>query len=493
MTTPDDSALTIRPPPFNLSGTELADLPEEVESFHLNRTSTQHSRVPSTDSGIRHSKSSPRSPSRTNAFLHPSLGVVSEAPGSPSLGPGAAIDPTLPNPKDSCDLIARPSLVRKATALPKRFDESWEDDIDWCYEHAAEADCEFEWDCQSRDGDEVAASSTLTAGTNTDAHITRGSGLDDNKDPLSNQRNAPAPASAVADCSKSQVLNSRNTPDLAIPELEHSSTDSAQSSAISLPETVTYSQLHLPSHLTGKTALNGPPSNVVTSPHSVYITIDHEAQMIDETLYQEKLSEGYFSEHFFQVYDDSIDASGNFDNSPRSSHSPPSTCQSRESVTLSVVEPLARQRRENNSSCSLPELVHSNSSRERFDLVAIQLAEQIASLKTTEATSNSLSSGTRRRKRGATLATDIAHQSIVKKANSCGNLLDCQEATTAVAASSIHHGRAHSDGPARQLGGTSYPLPQTPTLRRMHSAGAGILLSKPSYTLFPATDVRASP
>ncbi|KAA6412046.1 MAG: hypothetical protein FRX48_04196 [Lasallia pustulata] len=493
MTTPDDSALTLRPLPFNLSGTELADLPEEVESFYFKRTSTRHSRIPSTDSGIHHSKPSPRSPSRANAFLHPSLGVVSEAPGSPALGPGAAIDPTLPNPMDPCDLIARPSLMRRATALPKGFDESWEDDIDWCYEHAAEADCEFEWDCQSRDGDEVAASSTLTAGTSTDAHTTRGSGLDDNKDPLANQRNAPVPASAVADCSKSQVLNSRNTPDLAIPELEYLLTDSAQSSAISLPETVTYSQLHLPSHLTGKTALNGPPSNVVRSPHSVYITIDHEAQMIDETLYQEKLSEEYFSEHFFQVYDDSIDASGTFDNSPRSSHSPPSTCQSRESVNLSVVEPLARRRRENNSSCSLPELVHSKSSRERFDLVAIQLAEQIASLRTTEATSNSLSSGTRRRKRGATLATDIAHQSILKKANSCGNLLECQEATTAVAASSIHHGRAHSDGPTRQMGGPSYPSPQKPTLRRMHSAGAGILLSKPSYTLFPATSPRASP
>ena len=493
MTTPDDSALTLQPLTLNLPGTELADLPEEVEPFHFKRNSAQRSRVPSTDSIIRHSKSSPRSPPRASAFLHPSLEVLSEAPGSPSLSPAAAIDPTLPNVRDSHDVLARPSLVRKVSPLPKGLDESWEDDIDWCYEHAAEADCEFEWDCQSRDGDEVAASSTVTAGTSTDALTISGSGSEDNSDSLFNRRSITTSASAAADGSKSRMLASRNTPDLAIPELELSSTDSAQSSAISLPETGSYSQLHLPSHFTGKPALNAPPTNVLASPHAVYIPIDDDTQMLDEALYQEILSEDYFSEHYFQLYDDSSDASKAFDDSPRSSHSSPSTCQSRESVTLSIVEPLTKQRRGNSSSSSLPELVHSKSSRERFDLVAIQLAEHIAALANTEAPSSCLANVSPQRDCSASLAKEVAQQSILKKATSCGNLLACQEVSPPVAASAVHHGRAHSDAPATTLSCISSQSTHARTLRRMHSAGAGTLLSKPSYTLFPTPGARGSP
>lgn len=486
MTTPDDSARTIQPLPFNSPGAGLAKMPEEVESFYFNQTPVQHSRVPSTESVIRHSKSSPCSIQRASAFLQPALGVLSEAPGSPSLGPAAAIDPTLPNMTDSHDVLARSSIVRGVLVLPKGLDESWEDDIDWCYDHAAEADCEFEWDCQSRDGDEVAASSTVTAGTSTDAFTSYGSGSEDNPDPYVNRRNVTAPASTVANGSKSRILASRNAPDLTMPELEHSLTESAQSSAISLPEAVTYSQLHLP-HYTGKTALKAPPSSVATSPHAVYIPIDHEAQMMDQALYQELLSEEHFSEHYFQLYDDSIDASKTFDDSPRSSHSPPSTCESRESVTLSGVNAHAKQRRGNNSSSSLPELIHSKTSRERFDLVAIQLAEHISALTTTEASVST------QRKRSASLAKEVAHQSILKKANSCGNLLRCQDATAPEATSSIYHGRAHSDGPASDLGKTSSQSTHPLTLRRMRSAGAGTLLSKPSYTLFPTTSARGSP
>jgi hypothetical protein len=35
------------------------------------------------------------------------------------------------------------ALIEGAEVLPR---ESWEDDIDYCYEHAAEADCDYEWD-----------------------------------------------------------------------------------------------------------------------------------------------------------------------------------------------------------------------------------------------------------------------------------------------------------------------------------------------------------
>lgn len=493
MTTPDDSALTLRPLPFNPPGTESANSPEHVESFYFQRRPVRHSRVPSTDSVIHHHpKSSPSSVQRAGSFLRPSLGSVSEAPGSPSLSPGAAIDITLPDMRDPHVVLAR-QMSGRVSALPKRQDESWEDDIDWCYDHAAEADCEFEWDCQSRDGDEVAASSTVTAGTSTDALTSHESGSDDNPDPFIIRRKALASASAVADGPESRMLASQNTPDLAMPELEHSTTNSAQSSAISLPEAVAYPRLHMPSQLNGKSALKAPKPSVVTSPHAIYIPSDHEAQMMDEALYEEVLSEDYPSEHYFRLYDDSIGSSKAFDDSSRSSHSPPSTCQSRESVFLSGVEVHAKQRRGNSSTTSLPELIHSKTSRERFDLVAIQLAEHIAALTTPEAASNGLAKVSHQRKRSGSLAKEVAHQSILKKANSCGNLLECQNATATLALLSIHHGRAHSDDAARTTDGTSSPSAHPLTLRRMRSAGAGTLLSAPSYTLFPAKSIRRSP
>lgn len=493
VTTPDDSALTLRPLPFNPPGTELANSPEQVESFFFRRSpGAPHSRVPSTDSVIHHSKSSPPSLQRANSFLRPSLGVVSEAPGSPSLSRGAAIHFTLPDTKDSRNVLARPSS-RTMSALPRRQDESWEDDIDWCYDHAAEADCEFEWDCQSRDGDEVAASSTVTAGTSTDALTSYGSGSEDNPDAFVTRHKVEASASAVADGPKSHMLASRITPDLAMPELEHSSTDSAQSSAISLPEAVAYSRLYLPPRFNGKSALKGPTPSLVTSPHTVYIPTDHEVQVMDEALYQEVLSEDYPSEHYFRLYDDSIHSSKAFDDSPRSSHSPPSTCQSRESVFLSGAEAQAKQRRGNSSTTSLPELIHSKTSRERFDLVAIQLAEHIAALTTPEAASHTLAKVSHQRKRSGSLAKEVAHQSILKKANSCGNLLECQNATATLATLSIHHGRAHSDEAARTSDGTSSQPAPSLILRRMRSAGAGALLSTPSYTLFPGKNTRGYP
>lgn len=493
MTTPDDSALTLRPLPFNPPGTESANSPEQVESFYFQRRPVRHSRVPSTDSVIHHHpKSSPSSVQRAGSFLRPSLGPVSEAPGSPSLGRGAAIDITPPDMRDPHVVLAR-QMSGRESALPKRQDESWEDDIDWCYDHAAEADCEFEWDCQSRDGDEVAASSTVTAGTSTDALTSHESGSDDNPDPFIIRRKVLASASAVADGPESRMLASQNTPDLAMPELEHSTTDSAQSSAISLPEAVAYPRLHMPSQLNGKSALKAPKPSVVSSPHAIYIPSDHEAQMMDEALFEEVLSEDYPSEHYFRLYDDSIDSSKAFDDFSRSSHSPPSTCQSRESVFLSGVEVHAKQRRGNSSTTSLPELIHSKTSRERFDLLAIQLAEHIAALTTPDAASNGLAKVSHQRKRSGSLAKEVAHQSILKKANSCGNLLECQNATATLALLSIHHGRAQSDDAARTTDGTSSPSAHPLTLRRMRSAGAGTLLSAPSYTLFPAKSIRRSP
>ncbi|MCJ1304787.1 hypothetical protein MMC08_007600 [Hypocenomyce scalaris] len=493
MTTPDDTALTLRPLPLSPPGSDLADVPEDDVSSYFKRSSVRHSRA---GSAARHSRSHPSNLSGASASSHPSLGVLSETPGSPPCG-SRTIDPTLPNMRDLYDGLNRPSVIRRISAPSKELDGCWEDDIDWCYEHAAEADCDFEWDCQSKNGDELTASGIAVVGATADACTGFGSGSEENADPLINQCGVPAPALVIAAGSNLCMPTSSSTSYLAIPELEPSSTDSAQSSAVSLPEALTHLQLRVSSHVTEKSTLKATASDMFTSPQPVYIPSDYEAQMMDEALYREILSDEYLSEHYVPLYNDSIDAARRFEDSPRSSHSPPSTCHSRESVIFSSAESLAKQRRENNSFSSLPELVHSKASGERFDIVATQLAEHIASLTTlTEATSSGQGITSTTQRCSQTLAKKVAHQTILKKANSCGNLLDCRAATAPAANSSPsphpHHGRAQSEAATRILD-DSLPQPARPsTLKRVRSAGAGNLLGKSSYTLFPATSVKTS-
>ena len=497
MTTPDDTALTLRPLPLSPPGSDLADVPEEDVSSYFKRNSVRHSRLASAGSTVRHSRSHPSKLPGVNASSHPSLGVLSETPGPPPRS-SRTIDPTLPSMTDSCDGLTRPSIIRRVSAPSKELDGCWEDDIDWCYEHAAEADCDFEWDCQSKNGDELTAFSIATVGATADACTGSGSGSEENADLLINQCGFAAPPLVSAAGSNSCMPTSSNISYLAIPELEPSSTDSAQSSAVSLPEALTHLQLRVSSHVTDKSALKATASDMFTSPQPVYIPSDSEAQMMDEALYREILSEEYLSEHYVPLYNDSIDAARRFEDSPRSSHSPPSTCQSRESVTLSSAESLAKQRRENHSFSSLPELVHSKTSRERFDIVANQLAEHIATLTLTEATSSGQGITSPTQRCSQTLAKEVAHHTILKKANSCGNLLDCHAATAPAATSSLsphaHHGRAQSEAATRMLSlDGQLPQPARPfTLKRVRSAGAGNLLGKSSYTLFPATSAKTS-
>lgn len=47
---------------------------------------------------------------------------------------------------DAFPRSTRSRLSCRLSAALKEIDHSWEDDIDYCYEHAAEADCDFEWD-----------------------------------------------------------------------------------------------------------------------------------------------------------------------------------------------------------------------------------------------------------------------------------------------------------------------------------------------------------
>jgi hypothetical protein len=141
----------IRSPMFN---PPLEQVPEEPEGTLSNRQSVDYSRQLS----MRHSKSSPLLSRRAPKFPRSSQdelpvpsGVeitVTERPisqdsqGSDTLGDLARLSVPVKELEEN-------SLTR-ANSIARETGASWEDDVDYCYQHAAEADCDFDWNNISR-------------------------------------------------------------------------------------------------------------------------------------------------------------------------------------------------------------------------------------------------------------------------------------------------------------------------------------------------------
>lgn len=123
------------PPPLDLSTDHfpLTEVSEEEEGGERVQTSRQ---------SIRHSKSVPE------------FRYTEDRPKTPNTGSTLKQD------------AAFESTIGVAVS-PKRFSlvvahESWEDDIDYCYEHEAEADCEYDWDrCSLEESRDTTASSSI--------------------------------------------------------------------------------------------------------------------------------------------------------------------------------------------------------------------------------------------------------------------------------------------------------------------------------------------
>ncbi|KAI9661591.1 MAG: hypothetical protein M1821_008829 [Bathelium mastoideum] len=122
--------------------TDLEDVPEEMESYFQYRASGRP-RASSRSSSLRRSHSFPvivspfkPSPRQSKATPSPSK--------DPSESQGIPDSP----PRSRC---SSPSISTFRSNDPfgvvtDTLEGSWEDVIDYCYEHAAEADCDFDWD-----------------------------------------------------------------------------------------------------------------------------------------------------------------------------------------------------------------------------------------------------------------------------------------------------------------------------------------------------------
>ena len=150
VTTPDESAVPAISPSYSL---DLEDVPEEEEGYFFLGSSRSITQDPSSESSISPQKSMKSLQSWgsrstvSDCFSSPCSPVRYSASRKRETGGPTLITSFVPD-----------GMGRRSYQF-KDLDCSWEDDIDFCYENAAEADCDFDW--QSPSGYESSVGAAL--------------------------------------------------------------------------------------------------------------------------------------------------------------------------------------------------------------------------------------------------------------------------------------------------------------------------------------------
>ncbi|KAF8864046.1 hypothetical protein BDZ45DRAFT_701907 [Acephala macrosclerotiorum] len=137
VTTPGDEAWPLTSPPSGNFGVELTDVQEEDEDVLSRR-----SRFSTASAELRMSQSVP-------ALRRKSMEQANEGLSTTNAQP----------PSDASSNQLQPAPAFQLTT------DSWESDIDWCYEHEVEADCEYQWDQCSADGNAAETETILPSPT----------------------------------------------------------------------------------------------------------------------------------------------------------------------------------------------------------------------------------------------------------------------------------------------------------------------------------------
>jgi hypothetical protein len=354
VTTPDDSAIQAMTPPFSPS---LENVAEEPERFVNPRPAPQPLRL--------RSPTSPRSPfsesfsfntQRSSRQMTRSRGNSRASPKSSSLRnlafrPDSQTSETLGSPTlERESPIPKPTVTRRKSNTWRAIEESWEDDVDYIYDNALEAECDNDWDCVSEDEGLSDRHHALTRAI----YEERPSALRDAQQPLHSARNKPTFQLRLPFASSHSTSNNDSVPDLV-----SSSGASAYTTAATL---------QTPFHEA---------EGFMLSP-SLLLPQAYKEPM--ETSYEDILKEYDGSDCHFPIMDLDEGATS----STRSSRLRFSRRSSYDSSLMSSAQSSGLWsspiRRSASSAGSVPELVHSRRTRQNFSVVVDELSEQVASL-----------------------------------------------------------------------------------------------------------------
>ncbi|KAL4996248.1 hypothetical protein BDV10DRAFT_172764 [Aspergillus recurvatus] len=329
-TGPDNESIEARTASALASPTsELDDVPEEDEATHWHDSpESQHSEYPASLG----SQVSPRAvvapKSRLSIDVAKELSKkFTEALGSPTLPQHLADrEITLIDDQRIQSTLRKQSSVHKT--IHETIYESWDDDIDYCYEHAAEANSDFDWARSSIDEPQR------------------------NKVAVTLTTSNPATLSAHASASSSN-LRYLTTSVLSTPDLDPSHSQSVPSSHLA----ATQSSAGCEGEKDGD-FFQPVTSSVLSGALTKHISPD--------TLYEDYLAADGESDRHFSFYSQSGFQAIDQPVSPRSSFSPISKYNSQESLILSRAASIVRKHRSSVSTTSVPELVHSLASSRDF-------------------------------------------------------------------------------------------------------------------------------
>jgi hypothetical protein len=354
VTTLDDSAVQAMTPPFSPS---LENVAEEPERFVNPRPAPQPSRLRSPTSpkspflesfsfntqrspglktrprGI--SRASPKSSNLRNLTVR-SSSQTSETLGSPTL--------------ERESPIPRSTVTRRKSNTWRAIEESWEDDVDYIYDNALEAECDNDWDYLSEDEGLSDRHYALTRAI----YDGRPAALRTAQQPPRFASNKPALQLHLPFAPSRLADNNGSTPDLV-------STSGASAST-------TATSLQTPFH---------EPEGFILSPS---LLLPQAYKEPAETSYEDILKEYDGSDCHYPIMD--VDESTV--SSTRSSRLRFSRRSSYDSSLMSSAQSSglwsSPVRRSASSAGSVPELVHSRRTRQNFSMVVDELSEQAASL-----------------------------------------------------------------------------------------------------------------
>ena len=344
VTTPEDPTRQNNPVTSGYN-TDLDDVPEEAESYFQYRPPGR-TRATSGSSSLRHSRSFPvaaspsaksgsRSCSKTNS-------LASKAPLEYIEGSTSSARSWRSRPSTSHSRYNDPFAVVSET-----LDSSWEDVIDYCYDHAAEADCDFDWD----------RASTIEAADTDDGLWMPKRTLSIRKRPSQRRPTATTTTSSSSSMTPPRTTTKVDRPQIIVPDVS------------SVPELASTSASSLGTSSTVPT-----PSDHRVAPDSFRIPIpcEEENQPDEESglpspstlpskphLYEEGLIDDIASDPETGIYRPRFNEGfDNLSSGPESIRSRLSKCSSEESFN----RPAALMRISSSSMGSLPDLVYSRRS-----------------------------------------------------------------------------------------------------------------------------------
>lgn len=327
LTADDDMLVMARSPPSNIHAFDLADVPEEDETTASRNSEARNSAFLASSEPFRFGQSTPRVDfDKPLPAVPPYRQLIPESLGSPTI-------PTLLGDSDEAFTQKTWESNKRRSMLQRPVDDlSWEDDIDYCYEHAAESNSNFDWQRTSFEEPEMRAKfgrlavNAHAAGDAPKSNV----GTEKPAEPMENNENQENASSvSVPSFTAANYDVSPITVTSALPCVQDDHP---------LSQADYFRDRHVP-------ILSSPfGDNMMMVPNQAYDGLTPSDQKIDE-------------HHHYSLYSQAqVDES--FDSS-RGSCSPISKCNSQESIILSRAASVARKHRSSLSTTSVPELVHS--------------------------------------------------------------------------------------------------------------------------------------